>query len=51
MRPSVLCDATAIEGCEPVKQFDVKKLYKDSPEVSGRLRVHAKLPRVSVSAF
>ena len=40
MRPSVLCDATAIEGCEPVKQFDVKKLYKDSPEVSGRLRVH-----------
>ena len=31
--PTVLCEATNIEDCEPVKKFDVKKLYKDSPEV------------------
>jgi hypothetical protein len=40
-QPSVLCDATGIENCEPVKSFDVKKLYKDSPEVSGSGAEHA----------
>jgi len=32
-QPTVLCDATGIENCEPVKKFDVKQLYKDPPEI------------------
>ena len=33
--PTVLCEAKNIEDCEPVKKFDVNKLYKDSPEVKS----------------
>jgi len=28
----VLCDATGIENCEPVKHFDAQKMYKDPPK-------------------
>jgi len=33
LQPVALCDATSITNCEPVKDFDVKKLYKDNREV------------------
>jgi len=36
----VLCDATSIEDCTPVQKFDVKKLYKDPPEVLTGTDVH-----------
>jgi len=32
-QPVELCDATSITDCEPVKDFDVKKLYKDNREI------------------
>ena len=40
-QPTVLCDATGIENCEPVKKFDVKQLYKDPPEVLAHFWCYA----------
>ena len=32
-QPTELCDATGIEGCQPVKHFDAKSLYKDEAAI------------------
>ena len=32
-QPTELCDATGIEGCQPVKHFDAKSLYKDDAAI------------------
>ena len=32
-QPTELCDATGIEGCQPVKHFDAKSMYKDDAEI------------------